>query len=140
MSANTVTVVCTTVGRACPERQTQDIGIRQGCGIGVRYNKTTQWMSLWPIPHPVGCLCGVRYYRVCPALRLCMPGYGVANFLRKSYSLSYSTFYPYRIFQDSSHKQTAFLKSFVRLRECSLIYYLFTIYLITARPPWAVSL
>ena len=57
-----------------------------GCGIGVRYNKTTQWMSLWPIPHPVGCLCGVRYYRVCPALRLCMPGYGVADFLRKSYS------------------------------------------------------
>ncbi len=51
MSANTVTAVCTTAGRACPDRAAPHMGIRTGCGI---VNSATVYFRTY-ILHPVGC-------------------------------------------------------------------------------------
>ena len=51
MSANTVTAVCTTAGRACPTEPPPHMGIRTGCGI---VNSATVYFRTY-ILHPVGC-------------------------------------------------------------------------------------
>ena len=66
MSANTVTVYARPKGGRARKGGHKVLASAKDAAQESGDNKTAQWMSLWPIPHPVGCHLCMRAYPACP--------------------------------------------------------------------------